>query len=65
MRRADAFRQREGRPLVVTLLGGGFQAALSATAYAAAQARGWGLLSLAAALALLAVAYRLRRSDDR
>ena len=65
VRRADAFRQREGRPLVVSLLGLGFQVALSATAYAATQARGWGLLSLAAALALLLLAYRLRRSDDR
>lgn len=65
VRRADAFRQREGRPLVNTLLGGGFQLALSITAYAAVRALGWGVLSLAAALALLAVAYRLRRTDDR
>jgi ABC-2 type transport system permease protein len=65
VRRADAFRQRESPPLINTLLGLGFQVALTGTAYAAARSLGWGALSLAAALALLAAAYRLRTGDGR
>ncbi|WP_102126548.1 hypothetical protein [Deinococcus planocerae] len=65
VRRADAFRRREPRPVVNVVLGLVFQVALSAAAFAATAGQAWGLAALALALLALAVVYGLRRSDVR
>lgn len=65
VRRADAFRRRQSAPLLGVLLTLVFQGGLSASAFALGRGALWGLLTLAAALIALGVAYGLRRSDVR
>ena len=65
VRRADAFRRRQGAPLGNALLTLVFRGTLSATAFAVGRGALWGLLTLPVALIALGVAYGLRRSDVR
>ncbi|WP_019586586.1 hypothetical protein [Deinococcus apachensis] len=65
LRRADAFRKREARPLVNVIFSLVFQLALSAAAYATTRGQAWGLAALLVALLALGVVFGLRRSDVR
>lgn len=65
LRRADAFRRREPRPVVNVVSSLVFQGGLSATAYAATRGQEWGLVTLLVALAALALVFSLRSSDVR
>ncbi|GAA5533066.1 hypothetical protein [Deinococcus aluminii] len=65
LRRADAFRKRESRPLVNVVASLVFQSGLSATAYAVTQGQAWGLVTLIVALAALGLVFSLRKSDVR
>lgn len=63
VRRADAFKSRQGQSFGQVILSLLFQFPLSFTAYAASAGQWWGVLPLAIALIVLAVAYSGRRSD--
>ncbi|MDV6373937.1 hypothetical protein [Deinococcus arenicola] len=65
VRRADAFKSNRRTPFINTVLTLLFQGGLSATAFAASSGAVWGLVTLAAALIALGVAYSMRRSDVR